>query len=63
VGAFSSSVIVRIPVVSLIDAFVAFDKVIVTVSFPSKTLSARTPTVNVFEVSPAEKVSVPDAAE
>ena len=59
VGALSSSVIVRIPVASLILAFVALDKVRVTVSLFSSVLSPKTGTVKVLVVSPASKVSVP----
>ena len=47
---------------SLIDAFVAFDKVIFAVSSSSSTVSARTPTVNVLEVCPAVNVNVAEAA-
>ena len=59
-GALSSSVIVKVPVASLILAFDALDKVRVTVSLFSSVLSPKTGTVNVFEVSPASKVKVPE---
>jgi len=62
VGASSSSVIVKVPVESLIVALVGLDKVNVTVSLTSSVLSASTPTVNVPEVCPAVKVKVPLAA-
>ena len=61
-GALSSSVIVKVPVASLILAFDALDKVRVTVSLFSSVLSPKTGTVNVFDVSPALKVRVPLAA-
>ena len=61
-GALSSSVIVKVPVVSLILALEALDKVRVTVSLFSSVLSPKTGTVNVFDVSPALKVRVPLAA-
>ena len=62
VGAASSSVIVNVAVESLIDAFVGLDKVIVAVSLFSSVVSARTGTLNVPEVAPAEIVNVPDVA-
>ena len=55
----SSSVIVNVPVESLIDAFEALDKVIVTVSFPSLDESDRTVTGIVPVVAPALIVHVP----
>ena len=58
-GALSSSVIVNVPVASLIVAFDALDKVIVTVSLFSSKASARTVTGMVLDVSPALNVSVP----
>ena len=58
-GVLSSSVIVNVPVESLIVAFVALDKVIVTVSFASSKESANTVTPMVPVVSPALIVSVP----
>ena len=61
-GALSSSVIVKVPVESLIDALEAFDKVIVTVSLFSSVESASVVTAIVFEVSPALNVRVPLAA-
>ena len=57
-GAASSSVIVKVPVASDMDALLALDSVRVTVSLASSVLSANTPTVNVFEVCPAAKVRV-----
>ena len=59
-GVASSSVIVKVPVASLILAFDALDKVRVTVSLFSSVLSPKTGTVNVFEVSPTSKVKVPE---
>ena len=61
-GDASSSVIVSVAVESLIDAFVAFDKVIVAVSLCSSVVSARTGTLNVPDVAPAEIVNLPDVA-
>jgi len=61
-GAASSSVIVNVAVESLIDAFDAFDKVIVAVSLTSSRVSARTGTLNVPDVAPADIVNVPDVA-
>ena len=58
-GAASSSVMVRVPVASLIDALLAFDSVKVAVSLASSVESASTGTVNVWVVVPAAKVSVP----
>ena len=58
-GAASSSVIVRVPVASLIVALEALDSVKVAVSLASSVLSANTGTVKVLLVSPAAKVSVP----
>ena len=55
----SSSVIVNVPVASLIVAFVALDKVIVTVSSASSKESAHTVTPIVPVVSPALIVKVP----
>ena len=49
-GALSSSVIVNVPVASLIVAFEALDKVIVTVSLFSSVESARTVTGIVLDV-------------
>ena len=40
-----------------------FDRVTITVSSGSTTVSPRIPTVTVCEVCPAAKVSVPEAAE
>ena len=62
VGAASSSVIVNVAVESLILALDAFDKVIVAVSLFSSRVSARTGTLNVPVVEPAEIVNVPDVA-
>ena len=47
---------------SLILALDAFDKVIVAVSLASSSVSAKTGTLNVPEVAPAEIVNVPDVA-
>ena len=58
----SSSVMVRVPVASLMVAFEALDNVIVAVSLFSGALSASTGTVKVAVVSPGSKVSVPLAA-
>ena len=49
-GVASSSVIVNVPVESLIVAFDAFDRVIVTVSFASSNASERTVTGMVLDV-------------
>ena len=54
-GVASSSVIVKVPVESLIVAFDALDKVIVTVSFASSNASAKN-CYSCFEVSPALNV-------
>ena len=61
-GAASSSVIVRLPVASVILALVALESVRVAVSLASSRASARMGTVKVLEVSPAAKVKVPLAA-
>ena len=61
-GVASSSVIVNVAVESLILALDALDKVIVAVSFASSSASARTGTLNVPDVAPAEIVNVPDVA-
>ena len=58
-GASSSSVMVNVPLESLIVAFDALDKVIVTVSFASSKVSANTVTPIVPVVSPALIVNVP----
>ena len=58
-GGSSSSVIVNVPVESLIVALDAFDKVIVTVSFASSVESARTVIGIVPVVLPALIVKVP----
>jgi hypothetical protein len=58
----SSSVIVKVPVESLIVAFDALDRVIVTVSFASAVESARTVIGIVPVVSPALIVKVPFVA-
>ena len=58
-GALSSSVIVKVPVESLIDALDALDSVIVTVSLFSSVESVKTVTPIVFDDSPALKVKVP----
>ena len=58
-GALSSSVMVSVPVASLIVALLAFDSVKVAVSLASSVESANTGTVNVWVVVPAAKVSVP----
>ena len=58
-GVASSSVIVKVPVVSLIVALEALDKVMVTVSLSSSNESARTVTAIVPVVAPALIVNVP----
>ena len=58
----SSSVIVKIPVLSPIVALTAFDKVKVTVSLFSSVVSDKTGTVKVFEVSPTPNKIVPELA-
>ena len=62
VGASSSSVMVNVAVESLILALEALDKVIVAVSLFSSRESAKTGTLNVPDVAPAEIVNVPDVA-
>ena len=47
---------------SLIDALDALDKVIVAVSLFSSRVSAKTGTLNVPVVAPADIVNVPDVA-
>ena len=59
VGAESSSVMVSVPVASLMVAFEALDNVSVAVSLFSSSESLRTGTVKVPVVSPAEMVRVP----
>ena len=59
VGAESSSVMVSVPVASLMVAFEALDSVSVAVSLSSSVESLRTGTVKVPVVSPAEMVKVP----
>ena len=59
VGAASSSVMVSVPVASLMVAFEALDSVKVAVSLSSSVESLRTGTVKVPVVSPAEMVKVP----
>ena len=54
--------IVNVAVESLILAFVGVDKVIVAVSSFSSVVSARTGTLNVPVVEPADIVNVPDVA-
>ena len=54
--------IVNVAVESLIVALDALDKVIVAVSLFSSVVSARTGTLNVPDVAPAEIVNVPDVA-
>ena len=54
--------IVNVAVESLIVALVALDKVIVTVSLNSSRASAKTGTLNVPDVAPADIVNVPDVA-
>ena len=61
-GAASSSVIVSVAVESLILALDAFDQVIVAVSLFSSVVSAKTGTLNVPVVDPADIVNVPDVA-
>ena len=62
VGPASSSVIVNIPVASLIDALLAFDKPKVIVSSPSKVLSSVIVTLIEPEEEPADIVRVHDVA-
>ena len=59
-GAASSSVMVSVPVVSLIVASVGFDSVIVAVSLASSVVSAKIGTLNVVVEAPAVMVAVPD---
>ncbi len=59
VGAASSSVMVSVPVASLMVAFEAFESVKVAVSLSSSVESPRIGTVKVPVVSPAEMVKVP----
>ena len=54
--------IVNVAVESLILEFVGVDKVIVAVSSFSSSESAKTGTLNVPDVAPAEIVNVPDVA-
>ena len=61
-GVASSSVIVNVAVESLILALDALDKVIVAVSLASSSESAKTGTLNVPEVAPADIVNVPEVA-
>ena len=61
-GVASSSVIVNVPVASLMVAFVALDRVMVTVSFASSNASERTVTAIVPVVLPALIVKVPFVA-
>ena len=58
-GVASSSVMVKVPVESLIVALDALESVMVTVSFASSKASAKTVTAIVLDVSPALKVRVP----
>ena len=58
-GAASSSVMVRVPVASLMVALLALDNVRVAVSLASSVVSASTGTVKVWVVVPAAKVRVP----
>ena len=62
VGAASSSVIVPVPVPLPIVAPEALPSVTTTVSFGSSVVSPVTDTVIVSLVSPAAKVSVPEAS-
>ena len=61
-GGPSSSVIVKIAESSEIVEFVGFDREILAVSLFSSMDSEIVVTGNVFDVSPAAKVSVPDVA-
>ena len=58
-GPASSSEMVKVAVASEIDALEGLLIVIVTVSLPSKVVSANTATSIVLDVSPAANVSVP----
>ena len=53
---------VKIAKLSEIVAFVAFERVILAVSLFSSSAAESVETVNVFDVSPAAKVSVPEVA-
>ena len=61
-GALSSSVIVIVAVESLIIALEGLERVTVIVSLFSSVVSAKTGTLNVPEVEPADIVNVPDVA-
>ena len=58
-GVASSSVMVRVPVASLMVALEAFDNVTVAVSLASSVLSGSTGSVKVLVVWPAANVNVP----
>ena len=53
---------VNVPVASLIEALLAFDKVTVAVSLLSSKVSTKIGTVKVALVAPAEIVTVPELA-
>ena len=57
-GAVSSSMMVKIPVASLMLALLALESVNVAVSFASSRLSANTGTLKVAVVAPAAMVNV-----
>ena len=63
-GGGATSSLVMVPIAMRSDRVTpeGFDKVTMKVSLGSATVSPRTPTVTVFEVWPAAKVSVPEAA-
>ena len=58
-GVSSSSVMVSVPVASLMVALLALDNVSVAVSLTSSRVSANTGTLNVCVVFPARIVTVP----
>ena len=62
VGPKSSSVIVNFPrsKPGISSAFLGFERIIIAVSLSSSRLSERVSTVNVLDVSPVAKVSVPE---
>ena len=62
VGSASSSTMVNVPVASLIEALLAFDKVSVAVSLLSSKVSTKIGTLIVAVVLPAAIVTVPEVA-
>jgi hypothetical protein len=61
-GSASSSVIVPMPWLSVIDALTAFVRLSANVSFASSSTSPLTITATCFAVSPAAKLTVPVVA-